>query len=202
MVELTEFAAERVKALAAADPEAKVLRLAVEGGGCSGFQYAIGFDTGSEDGDLEIDSHGVRVVIDPISLPYLQGSLVDFKDRLMGAGFSFEPERPVDLRLQLVVPGQGRDRGSYSPKPDGCWLTARGPSDVRRRRFADAAGPGRPLQQPHHRSTGSSARSGGGAARRARPGPVRRSSRRSASIRRTGWRAAGSSTPSCPRRGG
>ena len=90
MVELTEFAAERVKALAAADPDARVLRLAVEGGGCSGFQYAIGFDTGSEDGDLEIDSHGVRVVIDPISLPYLQGSLVDFKDGLMGAGFSFE----------------------------------------------------------------------------------------------------------------
>jgi len=121
MVELTEFAAERVKALAAADPEAKVLRLAVEGGGCSGFQYAIGFDTGSEDGDLEIDSHGVRVVIDPISLPYLQGSLVDFKDGLMGAGLSFEnPNVQSTCGCNSSFQAKAEIEGPYSPKPDGC----------------------------------------------------------------------------------
>ena len=63
-------------------------------------------------------------------------------------------------------------------------------------------GPGRPLQQPHRRSTATRRAAGGGAVRQARPGPVRRSSQTSASIRRTGRRAAGSSTPSCPRRGG
>jgi iron-sulfur cluster assembly accessory protein len=121
MVELTEFAAERVKALAAADPEAKVLRLAVEGGGCSGFQYAIGFDTSSEDGDVEVDSHGVRVVIDPISLPYLQGSRIDFKDGLMGAGFSFEnPNVQSTCGCNSSFQAKPEIEGPYSPKPEGC----------------------------------------------------------------------------------
>jgi iron-sulfur cluster assembly accessory protein len=121
MVELTEFAAERVKALAASDPEAKVLRLAVEGGGCSGFQYAIGFDTGSEAGDVEVDSHGGRVVIDPISLPYLQGSRIDFKDGLMGAGFSFEnPNVQSTCGCNSSFQAKPEIEGPYSPKPGGC----------------------------------------------------------------------------------
>ena len=90
MVTLTENAARKVLALAAEDPEAVVLRVAVEGGGCSGFQYAIGFDSAPESDDLEVESRGVRVVVDPVSLPYLQGSEVDYVDGLMGAGFRFE----------------------------------------------------------------------------------------------------------------
>ena len=77
MIALTDKAAENVKRLAAQDEEARVLRVAVEGGGCSGFQYAIGFDTGAERDELEVDSHGGRVVDDPISLPYLAGSTID-----------------------------------------------------------------------------------------------------------------------------
>ena len=90
MIALTDKAAENVKRLAAQDDEARVLRVAVEGGGCSGFQYAIGFDTGAEPDDLEVESHGVRVVVDPISLPYLAGSTIDYSDGLIGAGFRFD----------------------------------------------------------------------------------------------------------------
>jgi iron-sulfur cluster assembly accessory protein len=121
MVELTEIAAERVKTLAASDPEARVLRLAVEGGGCSGFQYAIGFDTGIEDGDLEVESHGVRVVIDPVSLPYLQGSRIDYQDGLMGAGFSFDnPNVAATCGCNSSFQAKPDVEGPYSPKADGC----------------------------------------------------------------------------------
>jgi iron-sulfur cluster assembly protein len=68
--------------------EVSVLRIAIQGGGCSGFQYALGFDRGPQDGDNEIESNGVRVVIDPFSAPYLAGSEIDFVDALMGAGFA------------------------------------------------------------------------------------------------------------------
>jgi iron-sulfur cluster assembly protein len=121
MVTLTEIAAERVKALAAEDPQARVLRLAVEGGGCSGFQYAIGFDTDSEADDVEIDAHGVRVVIDPISLPYLQGSTIDYQDGLMGAGFSFDnPNVASTCGCNASFQAKPEVEGPYSPKADGC----------------------------------------------------------------------------------
>jgi iron-sulfur cluster assembly protein len=90
MVTVTESAARKIRELMASEPEGDigVLRVAIEGGGCSGFQYALGFDRGPQDGDNEIESNGVRVVIDPFSAPYLAGSEIDFVDALMGAGFA------------------------------------------------------------------------------------------------------------------
>jgi iron-sulfur cluster assembly protein len=90
MVTVTESAALKIRELMAeeAEGEISVLRVAVEGGGCSGFQYALGFDRGPQDGDNEIESNGVRVVIDPYSAPYLTGSEIDYVDALMGAGFA------------------------------------------------------------------------------------------------------------------
>ncbi len=90
MVTLTESAASKIKQLLAEDPEqdVQVLRVAIQGGGCSGFQYALGFDRGPQDGDNEIEMHGVKVVIDPFSAPYLTGSEIDYVDALMGAGFA------------------------------------------------------------------------------------------------------------------
>jgi len=90
MVTITENAATKIKQLLAEEPEedVSVLRVAVQGGGCSGFQYALGFDRGPQDGDNEVEMHGVRVVIDPFSAPYLAGSEIDFVDALMGAGFA------------------------------------------------------------------------------------------------------------------
>jgi len=90
MVSVTESAATKIRALMAEEPEGEVsvLRIAIQGGGCSGFQYALGFDRGPQDGDNEIEMNGVRVVIDPFSAPYLAGAEIDYVDALMGAGFA------------------------------------------------------------------------------------------------------------------
>jgi iron-sulfur cluster assembly protein len=90
MVTVTEKAASKIRELMAEEQEEgiSVLRIAVQGGGCSGFQYALGFDRGPQDGDNEVKMHGVRVVIDPYSAPYLLGSEIDYVDALMGAGFA------------------------------------------------------------------------------------------------------------------
>jgi iron-sulfur cluster assembly accessory protein len=90
MVTVTESAASKIRALMEEEPEGEVsvLRIAIQGGGCSGFQYALGFDRGPQDGDNEIEMNGVRVVIDPFSAPYLAGAEIDYVDALMGAGFA------------------------------------------------------------------------------------------------------------------
>src|ERR1041385_6157389 len=88
MIMITERAAEKVKELMAAegDPSLRALRGAVEGGGCSGFQYALGFDSAPEDTEEAWEHHGVRVIVDRFSLPYLEGASVDYIDGLTGAG--------------------------------------------------------------------------------------------------------------------
>jgi iron-sulfur cluster assembly accessory protein len=90
VVTVTDNAAQKIRELMASEPEGDVavLRIAIQGGGCSGFQYALGFDRGPQDGDNEVEVNGVRVVIDPFSAPYLAGSEIDFVDALMGAGFA------------------------------------------------------------------------------------------------------------------
>ena len=89
LVTLTASAAEKIKQLQAEEPagDAEVLRIAVQGGGCSGFQYALGFDRGPQDGDTELEMHGVSVVVDPFSAPYLSGTQIDWVDGLQ-AGFA------------------------------------------------------------------------------------------------------------------
>jgi iron-sulfur cluster assembly accessory protein len=89
LVNLTEAAATKIQQLMAEEPagEAEVLRIAVQGGGCSGFEYALGFDTGAQEGDHQIDAFGIPVVVDPLSAPYLQGTQIDFVEGLQG-GFA------------------------------------------------------------------------------------------------------------------
>ena len=65
------------------------LRVAVLGGGCSGFQYEIRLDDKAED-DLVIEGQGQQVVVDPVSLPFLAGAVIDFADELIGARFTIE----------------------------------------------------------------------------------------------------------------
>jgi iron-sulfur cluster assembly protein len=90
LVSLTEAAAVKVKQLMAEEPEgeASVLRVAVQGGGCSGFQYQLGFDRGPQDGDYEVELHGVPVVVDPFSAPHLLGAEIDYVDSIQAAGFA------------------------------------------------------------------------------------------------------------------
>src|ERR1700749_816823 len=89
---LTEGAASKVKTLMAQEPagEAEVLRVAIRGGGCGGFEYALGFDRGAADGDSEAEFHGIRVVVDPASAPYLKGATVDFVESLQESGFKID----------------------------------------------------------------------------------------------------------------
>ena len=89
---LTERAAEKIRGLQAEEPgeDAAVLRVAIQGGGCSGFEYALGFDRGPQEGDHELEFHGVKVVVDPFSAPYLQGSTVDFLETLQESGFKID----------------------------------------------------------------------------------------------------------------
>ena len=96
-VTLTEAAATKIKELQAQEPEgeAMVLRVAVQGGGCSGFEYALGFDRGLQEGDHEFDAHGVTVVVDPFSAPYLQGAEVDFLDTITESGFKISNPNAV-----------------------------------------------------------------------------------------------------------
>src|SRR5918998_3882192 len=90
MITITPSAATKIQELMNEDPDedVSVLRVAIQGGGGSGFQYALGFDRGPQDGDNEIETNGVTVVIDPFSAPYLAGSEIDYVDALMGAGFA------------------------------------------------------------------------------------------------------------------
>ena len=92
IVSLTERAAAKIKELMAEEPseETSVLRVAIQGGGCSGFQYGLGFDRGSQEGDVELEEHGVQVVVDPFSAPYLRGATIDFLDGLQESGFKID----------------------------------------------------------------------------------------------------------------
>jgi iron-sulfur cluster assembly accessory protein len=90
MISLSERAAEKVRELLADEADAETLRVAVQGGGCSGFQYALGFDGAPQAGDEIVEMHGVVVIVDRFSLPYLEGASVDYVDGLMGQGFTVE----------------------------------------------------------------------------------------------------------------
>jgi iron-sulfur cluster assembly accessory protein len=92
VITLTERAADKVKALMAKEPagEAEVLRVAIQGGGCGGFEYALGFDRGAADGDTEFEFHGVNVVVDSASAQYVKGATVDFVESLKESGFKVD----------------------------------------------------------------------------------------------------------------
>mgnify|MGYP001968922962 FL=1 len=90
MISLTENAAEKVADLIEKRPnETQGLRVGVRGGGCSGFTYFLEFAESANQGDRELDSHGVKLFIDPKSFLYLMGTEIDFVDSLGGSGFKF-----------------------------------------------------------------------------------------------------------------
>jgi iron-sulfur cluster assembly accessory protein len=89
MVTLSDKGAEKVNEyLSSQPPGAAVagLRVGVRGGGCSGFQYQLAFDEQRES-DLSFESHGLKLLVDRESLPYVDGSTIDFEEGLQGAGF-------------------------------------------------------------------------------------------------------------------
>jgi iron-sulfur cluster assembly protein len=97
LLDLTPLAAEKVKELMAEEPDADslVLRVAIQGGGCSGFQYGLGFDSGAAEGDHELLLEGVHIVVDPFSAPYLQGAKIDYLTGLQESGFKIDNPNAV-----------------------------------------------------------------------------------------------------------
>ena len=86
-VQLTERAARRILEIAQREPAHPMLRVSVEGGGCSGFQYKFDLVGATEADDIVIERDGARLLVDQVSLGYLGGAAVDFVDDLMGATF-------------------------------------------------------------------------------------------------------------------
>lgn len=86
-VSLAPSAATRVAAIAAKQGKPAILRLSVEGGGCSGFQYRFGLDEAAQDDDSIAETDGVRLVVDPVSLDLLAGSVVEYVESLGGSAF-------------------------------------------------------------------------------------------------------------------
>lgn len=87
---LSPSAAARVAAIAAKQGKPAILRLSVEGGGCSGFQYKFGLDEAAEADDLVVEQGGVTLLVDSMSLELVAGSVVDYVESLGGAAFKVE----------------------------------------------------------------------------------------------------------------
>lgn len=89
-IDLTPAAAARVAAIAAKQGKPAILRLSVDGGGCSGFQYKFGFSDDVEADDTIAERDGVRLVVDSVSLDLVRGAEVDFVESLGGAAFKVQ----------------------------------------------------------------------------------------------------------------
>ena len=96
MINVTSTAASKISELLAEEQkDGSGLRVFVQGGGCSGFQYGLMIDEGNTGGDQVFESNGVRLYIDPISVRYLQGAEVDFVDTVTGGGFTIKNPNAV-----------------------------------------------------------------------------------------------------------
>jgi iron-sulfur cluster assembly protein len=92
MIAFTEQGALKVREFLASqgtDVETAGLRVGVRGGGCSGFQYALAFDNQRDDDEV-FEDHGLKILVDRPSLPYVRGAIVDYVESLQGAGFKVE----------------------------------------------------------------------------------------------------------------
>jgi iron-sulfur cluster assembly accessory protein len=92
-VSLSERAAKRIGTILKSEPAGAMLRVSVEGGGCSGFQYKFDFEQTKADDDLVLARDGAVVLIDPMSQQYMAGAEIDYVDDLIGA--SFKIKNPV-----------------------------------------------------------------------------------------------------------
>jgi len=87
---VTDRAFARLAEINEGAEQTQALRVAVEGGGCSGFQYDIRLEDGAAEDDLVLEKNGQRVMIDPVSLPFLSNAVIDFTEELIGARFVIE----------------------------------------------------------------------------------------------------------------
>ncbi|NHK29017.1 iron-sulfur cluster assembly accessory protein [Parvularcula flava] len=86
-ITLSDRAAKRIAAILAKEPDGAMLRIAVAGGGCSGFQYTFDIVSEQEEDDLVLQKDGATVLVDSVSQGYMPGAEIDFADELIGAAF-------------------------------------------------------------------------------------------------------------------
>ncbi len=84
---VSDSAAAKIESLIATEPGATLFRVAVNGGGCSGFSYEFGFANAPDADDIIIEKGAAKVAIDPVSLPFLEGAEIDWVDELIGSSF-------------------------------------------------------------------------------------------------------------------
>jgi iron-sulfur cluster assembly accessory protein len=87
---LSERAARRINEIMAGEPSGSMLRISVNGGGCSGFQYGFDVDRARQADDVVVERDGATVLVDEMSLQYMDGSVIDFVDDLIGQSFKIE----------------------------------------------------------------------------------------------------------------
>jgi len=92
-ISMSERAARRIGEILRGEPQGAMLRVSVEGGGCSGFQYKFDIERHRADDDVVLERNGAIVLVDPVSLQYMEGAEIDFVDDLIGA--SFKVNNPV-----------------------------------------------------------------------------------------------------------
>jgi iron-sulfur cluster assembly protein len=97
MVTITPTAAEKLSGILTQKgmDESHALRVFVKGGGCGGMQYGMTFDDQARDDDMVWEQHGLKIVVDPTSLFYIDGASIDYIDNLMGGGFHIDNPQAV-----------------------------------------------------------------------------------------------------------
>jgi len=86
-ITISPSAAKRIARILSKEPEGTALRISVSGGGCSGFQYGFEFDEAQGEDDLAVETDGVTLLVDPVSVPFMDGSEIDYVDDLIGQSF-------------------------------------------------------------------------------------------------------------------
>lgn len=95
MLVITEAAATQVKQMMEDEADAKFLRVGVQGGGCSGLSYGMGFDTEKTEDDTLLEVEGIEVLVDKESEAMLKGTTIDYKENMMGGGFTIDNPNAV-----------------------------------------------------------------------------------------------------------
>ncbi|QKS72180.1 iron-sulfur cluster assembly accessory protein [Paenalkalicoccus suaedae] len=90
MITITDAAASQVKEMLASEEDAKFLRVGVQGGGCTGLSYGMGFAMEAEEDDQQLSINGIDLVVDKESAPMLDGVTIDYKQNMMGGGFTLD----------------------------------------------------------------------------------------------------------------
>ncbi|MFC5711164.1 HesB/IscA family protein [Thalassorhabdus alkalitolerans] len=90
MINISEAAINRVKQMMEEEGESLKLRIGVKGGGCSGLSYGMGFDNEAQEGDTELEIDGLQVLVDEESAPVIKGLQIDYKENMMGGGFTID----------------------------------------------------------------------------------------------------------------